>query len=49
MALSLQANYTLYWLESQNERDIYEAQDIGGWIILRWILGWYGLDWCSSG
>jgi hypothetical protein len=27
-----------YWWESQKERDHYEDQDIGGWIILRWIL-----------
>jgi hypothetical protein len=32
-----------YWWESQKERD----QDIGGWIILKWILdglGWYELE-----
>jgi hypothetical protein len=36
-----------YWWESQKERDHQEDQDIGGWIILKWILdrmGWYGLD-----
>jgi hypothetical protein len=26
-----------YWRESQRERDHYEDQDVGGWIILRWI------------
>jgi hypothetical protein len=26
-----------YWLESQKGRDHKEDQDIGGWIILRWI------------
>jgi hypothetical protein len=27
-----------YWSESQRERNRYEDQDVGGWIILRWIL-----------
>jgi hypothetical protein len=27
-----------YWWESQKERDHYEDQDIGRWIILKWIL-----------
>jgi hypothetical protein len=27
-----------YWWESQNERDRQEDQDIGGWIILEWIM-----------
>jgi hypothetical protein len=26
-----------YWLKSQNEREHYEDQDVGGWIILGWI------------
>jgi hypothetical protein len=37
-----------YWWESQNERDHYEKQDVGGWTILKWILreiGWDGMDW----
>jgi hypothetical protein len=29
---------TVFWWGSQNERDHYEDQDIGGWIILKWIL-----------
>jgi hypothetical protein len=38
-----------YWWESQKERDHYEDQDVGGWIILKWILerdrmGWYGFN-----
>jgi hypothetical protein len=36
-----------YWWESQKERDNYEDQDLGGWIILKWILDmmlWYALD-----
>jgi hypothetical protein len=36
-----------FWWESQKERDHYEDQDVGGWVILKWILdrmGWYGLD-----
>jgi hypothetical protein len=27
-----------YWWESQKERDHYEDQDVGGWIVLKWIL-----------
>jgi hypothetical protein len=27
-----------YWWESQKERDHYEEQDVGVWIILNWIL-----------
>jgi hypothetical protein len=27
-----------YWWESQREIDNYEDQDVGGWIILGWIL-----------
>jgi hypothetical protein len=27
-----------YWWESHNERDHYEDQDVGGWIILNWNL-----------
>jgi hypothetical protein len=27
-----------YWLESQMERDHYEDEDVGGWIILGCIL-----------
>jgi hypothetical protein len=27
-----------YWWESQRERDYWEDQDVGGWIILGWIL-----------
>jgi hypothetical protein len=27
-----------YWRESQNERDHWEDQDVGGWTILKWIL-----------
>jgi hypothetical protein len=36
-----------YWSESQRERDHYEDQDVGGWLILRWILErleWGGVD-----
>jgi hypothetical protein len=37
-----------YWCEKQVERDHYEDQYVGGWIILKWILKekmvWYGLD-----
>jgi hypothetical protein len=28
----------IYWWESQKERHHWEDQDIGGWIILTWIL-----------
>jgi hypothetical protein len=40
-----------YVWESQKERDHYEDQDVGGWIILNWILEtedgivWTGLMW----
>jgi hypothetical protein len=27
-----------YWWENHKERDHYEDQGIGGWIILKWIL-----------
>jgi hypothetical protein len=27
-----------YWSESQKGRDHKENQDVGGWIILRWLL-----------
>jgi hypothetical protein len=29
-----------YWLENQKERDRWEDQDVGGWIILGCILEW---------
>jgi hypothetical protein len=44
--------YRLLW-ERQEERDYSEYQDVGGWIIIRWILGEligrYGLDLSGSG
>jgi hypothetical protein len=30
--------YIGFWWEDQKERDHYEDQDVGGRIILRWIL-----------
>jgi hypothetical protein len=36
-----------FWWGGQNEKDNQEVQDVGGLIILKWILnrmGWYGLD-----
>jgi hypothetical protein len=27
-----------YWWESQKERDHWEHQDVGEWIILKWVL-----------
>jgi hypothetical protein len=34
-----------YWWESQKKRDHWEDQDVGGWIILKWILErWDGVD-----
>jgi hypothetical protein len=30
--------YMGYWWESQKERAHWEDQEIGGWIILKWIL-----------
>jgi hypothetical protein len=44
-----------YWWESQRERDHWEGQDVGGWIILRGILErldgvmWTGLVWLRIG
>jgi hypothetical protein len=44
-----------YWWESQRERDHYEDQDVGVWIILGWILErwdgvmWAGLVWLRIG
>jgi hypothetical protein len=36
-----------YWWESQKESAHWEDQDVGGWIILKWILDWIDLaeDW----
>jgi hypothetical protein len=35
-----------YWWESQNERDHWEDQDVGGWTILKWTLERYdGVVW----
>jgi hypothetical protein len=28
-----------YWWESHKERDHSEDQDVGGWLILKWLLG----------
>jgi hypothetical protein len=44
-----------YWWESQKERDHQEDQDVGGLIILGWILErwdgvmWTGLVWLRIG
>jgi hypothetical protein len=43
-----------YGWENQKERDHYENQDVGGWIILRWSLErlnavvWTGLMWLRT-
>jgi hypothetical protein len=36
-----------YWWEIQKERDNWEDQDIGGWIIIIDLreIGWGGMDW----
>jgi hypothetical protein len=31
--------YIGYWWESQKERFYWEDKDVGGWTILKWILG----------
>jgi hypothetical protein len=35
-----------YWWESRKEGDHWEDQDVGGWIILKWILEieWDGVN-----
>jgi hypothetical protein len=36
-----------YWCERQKEGDHFEYHDVGGWIILKWILrdiGWGVMD-----
>jgi hypothetical protein len=41
-----------FWWESQKERDRYVDLDVGGRIILRWILGrmgWTGVIWLRIG
>jgi hypothetical protein len=46
---------TGYRWESQKERDHYKDQDVGGWIILKWILErqggvvWTELIWLRIG
>jgi hypothetical protein len=34
-----------FWWESQEERDNKVDLDVGGRMILKWILGWDGMDW----
>jgi hypothetical protein len=47
--------YIGYWRESQKKRDHWEEQDVGGWIMLGWILErqngmtWIGLMWLKTG
>jgi hypothetical protein len=36
-----------FWWEGQKERDHSEDQDVSGRIILKWILGWGGVDWIN--
>jgi hypothetical protein len=44
-----------YWWGIQNKRDHWEDQDLGGWTILKWILGrqdamvWIGSIWLRIG
>jgi hypothetical protein len=44
-----------YWWENQKERHRYEDQDVGRWIILKWILKrgdgmvWTGSNWLRLG
>jgi hypothetical protein len=37
------------WWESQREEGHWEDQEVGGWIILGWIVevGWSDVDWIS--
>jgi hypothetical protein len=47
--------HVVYWWESQKERDHWEDQGVGGWIILKWIseryggMVWIGLLWLRIG
>jgi hypothetical protein len=34
-----------YWWEIQKVRDHWEDLDVGGWTILKWMIGWVGMDW----
>jgi hypothetical protein len=38
-----------FWWESQKKRGHYEDIDVGGWIILKYRMGCYGLDSSASG
>jgi hypothetical protein len=44
-----------YWWESRKERDHWEDQDVGGWVILKWMLEkldrvvWTGSIWLRIG
>jgi hypothetical protein len=31
-----------YWWEGRKERDHWEDQDVGGWIVLKWI---FEIEW----
>jgi hypothetical protein len=37
--------HKVYWWESPKERDHWEDQEIGGWVILKWILGRGDMNW----
>jgi hypothetical protein len=41
-----------YWWEERKKETTRAIEDVGGWIILKWVLdrtGWYGVDLSGSG
>jgi hypothetical protein len=53
--MEMRGMHIAYWWECEKERDHYENLDVGGWIILKWILQrqdgvvWTGLIWLRIG
>jgi hypothetical protein len=39
----IRGRHARIWWESQEERDHWEDQGVGGWKILKWMI-WYGFD-----
>jgi hypothetical protein len=44
--MARRGTHIVYWWQSQREGNHWEDQDVGGWIILVWILkSWDGVMW----